>query len=220
MKHMRGRTKQKAFDNLGVQPQAGSAKPRAGTGPSKTPPRPGELMPLAHPGRHFRSWTWQDERIQRAARICRCMDRGLAKGKKLGPMMRLHAWRWKDRFYTSDPKRPTQFTAQTLRRIYCRWKGSGGNPAALGLRYRPPVKLRPGQAKEFAHACVDSGVTSFGSAYGRLPRPKATWFAYRLALGPTLVKRVVRLFAVRRAMVCRTREARAALNETMGRTGR
>jgi hypothetical protein len=216
---MRGEHTQK-FSNLGVQPQAGSGNPMAGSGPSKTPPRPGELMPLAHPGRHFRSSNWQAERIQRAARICRCLNRGLAKGKKLGPMLQLHAWRWKDRCYTSDPKRKIQFTALTLRRMHCRWEAGGRNPEALALRYWAPVKIRRGQAVEFARACLRPEVSSFIEAHGRMPRPRATFWAYRLNLPAKLRGRIIKLFAARRLTAFRMRSAREAVNRFAGGGGR
>ena len=155
---------------------------------------------------------WQRERLQRLARICRCLDRGQAGGKRLHEMLVWFTWRWKGRHYKSDPKRRIRLGYGTLKRLYRRWKASGGNPAALALNYRAPVKVRPGLAVEFARICVNSDVRSFTEAHGRLPRPVATWFAYRLSLPPMLRRRVVGLFAARRLADCRMRKARAAAN--------
>jgi hypothetical protein len=127
-------------------------------------------------------------------------------------MLRFHAWRWKRRHYSSDPGRPIQFGRGTLARLYRRWRASGGNPDCLALRYRAPVKIRKGHALDFARVCINSGVRSFAEAYGRLPRPVATWSAYWYALRPTLRHRIIRVFAARRLLDCRTRKARAAVN--------
>jgi len=73
----------------------------------------------------------------------------------------------------------------TLKRLYRTWRKSGGNPAALALRYRPPVKLRSGKALAFAEAAINCpDVRSFIEAHGRLPQPAATFYAYRLAFRP------------------------------------
>lgn len=162
--------------------------------------------------RHFACSPWQRERIQRLARICRALDKGRAAGKRLRGMFRFHVWRWKARCYTSAPLRRVQFSYATLNRAYYRWRASGGNPQALAHRWRPPVKLRKGQVLDFARACINSDVRSLFEAYGRLPRPRATVFAYRIRLKPKLLLRIVRLFAARRLVECRARNARAALN--------
>ena len=131
------------------------------------------------------------------------MDRGQDAGKRLHEMQVWFAWRWKGRHYKSDPSRRIRFGRGTLEHLYRRWKVSGGNPAALALNYRAPVKLRPGLAAEFARVCINSDVRAFTEAHGRLPRPVATWFAYRLSLPPMLRRRIVGLFAARRLGVSR-----------------
>jgi hypothetical protein len=140
------------------------------------------------------------------------MDRGQAGGKRLHEMLVWFTWRWKGRHYASDPKRRIRLGYGTLKRLYRRWKASGGNPAALALNYRAPVKVRQGHALDFARVCVNTPVRSFADAYARLPRPRATVFAYRLALGDKLLRRIVRLFAARRLVEFRARKARAAVN--------
>jgi hypothetical protein len=167
-------------------------------------------VPLARV--HFSSMNWQAERIRRLWRICRCLDRGRANGKRLHKILVGFAWRWKRRHYKNDPSRQIQFGYGTLKRLYLRWKASGGNPAALALNYRAPVKVRQGLAVEFARVCVNSDVRSFTEAHGRLPRPVATWFAYRLSLPPIMLRQVVALFAARRLVDCRWRKARTAAN--------
>jgi hypothetical protein len=99
-----------------------------------------------------------------------------------------------------------------LGHLYRRWKASGGNPAALALNYRAPVKVRKGHALDFARVCVNAPVRSFADAYARLPQPRATVFAYRLALGDKLLRQIVRLFAARRMVELRARNARSAVN--------
>jgi hypothetical protein len=140
------------------------------------------------------------------------MERGQAAGKRLHEMQVWFAWRWKGRHYKNDPARRIRFARGTLGHLYRRWKVSGGNPAALALNYRAPLKLRPGLVVEFARVCINSDVRSFTEAHGRLPRPVATWFAYRLSLPPMLRRRVVGLFAARRLEACRAHKARAAAN--------
>jgi hypothetical protein len=155
---------------------------------------------------------WKREYVYRAARIFRCMDRGQAGGKRLHEMLVWFTWRWKGRHYKSDPKRRIQLGYGTLKRLYRRWKASGGNPAAIALKYRAPVKLRKGHVLDFARVCINSPSRSFAEAYGRLPRPRATVFAYRLHLGPKLLRRIIRLFGARRSVDVRCRWARAAVN--------
>jgi hypothetical protein len=74
------------------------------------------------------------------------------------------------------------------------------------------VKLRKSHVLDFARACINTPSRSFAEAYGRLPRPRATVFAYRLHLGPKLLRRITRLFAARRTVDVRCRWARAAVN--------
>ena len=164
--------------------------------------------------------TWQGERVNRLARIFRCIDRGRANGKRLHEMLVWFTWRWKGRRYKCDPARRIRFARGTLGHLYRRWKASGGNPAALALRYRAPVKIRPGLAFDFARLCIDSDVRTFTEAHGRIPRPVATFYAYRLALSASLRRRIVGLFAARRLVAVRTRKARAAANRFARRAAR
>jgi len=191
----RARSSQKG--HLSVLPTAPAARRRS--------------LPLLRAA-HFSSACKHWERRQRLARICRCVDRGLASGKPLGRMLRIHSWRWRNRYYTSAPARRIRFSRETLDRQYRAWRNSGGNPAALETRYRAPVKLRKGHAGQFAAICINSEARSFAEAYGRLPRPRATVYAYRIALGAMLLPRVVKLFAARRLVDVRTRKARTAAN--------
>jgi hypothetical protein len=127
-------------------------------------------------------------------------------------MLRLRAWWWKRRHYTSEPARPVQFSYGNLMRLYGRWRASGGNPEALALHWRPPVKLRKSQVLAFAGVCINSDVRSFAEAFGRLPNPQASVFAYRLRLKPKMLLRILRVFAARRLLKCRERNARSVLN--------
>jgi hypothetical protein len=179
---------------------------------TKKPPAHARGRSVPLPRAHFSSASWKDERILRAARIFRCLDRGCAAGKPIRRMLRIHAWRWRNRHYASDPARAIQFGRGTLERLYRRWKAAGGNPEALANRWRPPIKLRRSHALDFARVCINSDVRSLAEAFGRLARPRATVYAYRLALQPKLLRRIVRLFCARRLVDCRARKARAAVN--------
>ena len=132
---------------------------------------------------NFSSTSWQRERELRVARICRSLDRGCAAGKPLRKMLVRFAWRWNGKRYKGEPSHRIRLARGTLGHLYRRWKASGGNPAALELHYRAPVKLRAGHALDFGRVCVNAPVRSFADAYARLPRARATVFAYRLALG-------------------------------------
>ena len=53
---------------------------------------------------NFSPLDWQRERVRRLARICRCLDQGLANGKRLHEMLVWFAWTWKARTYQKcDP---------------------------------------------------------------------------------------------------------------------
>jgi hypothetical protein len=135
-------------------------------------------------------------------------------------MVRLHAWRWKRRHYGSAPGRPIQFGVQTLERLYRRWRAAAGSPAALANRYRPPEKLRKGHVLDFARVCIDSDLRFLAEAFDRLPRPAATYYAYRLHLPAKLRRRILGLFAARRLVDCRTGKARAEANRFARRGAR
>jgi hypothetical protein len=161
---------------------------------------------------HFSSSPWQRERELRVARICRSLDRGCAAGKPLRKMLVRFAWKWNGRRYRGEPSRRFRLAKGTLRNLYRHWKASGGDPASLALHYEAPVKVHKWHALDFARVCINSPSRSFAEAYARLPRPRATVYAYRLALGAKLLRRVVMLFATRRLVDGRMRKARAAVN--------
>jgi hypothetical protein len=171
----------------------------------------GEVTPASR-AIHFSATDWIRERAARLNRICVCLDKGRAEGKTIRRMLRLHVWRWKGRHYTSAPARPIRFSCVTLGRVYRYWRANGRNPDSLVIRYRPPIKLRKSHALRFAGVCINSDARSFADAYGKMPRPRATVCAYRLAFRPKLLRRVVRLFAARRLVDCRARAARAVVN--------
>jgi hypothetical protein len=173
----------------------------------------GEVAPASR-AIHFSATDWIRERAARLSRICVCLDKGRAEGKTIRRMLRLHVWRWKGRHYISAPGRPIRFSCITLSRAYRHWRANGRNPDSLVIRYRPPIKLRKSHALRFAGVCINSDVRSMAEAYARLPRPRATVFAYRLAFRPKLLRRIVRLFAARRLVDCRARAARAVANSS------
>ena len=173
----------------------------------------GEVAPASR-AIHFSATGWQRERALRLNRICVCLDKGRAEGKTIRRMLRLSARRWKGRHYTSAPALPIRFSCITLDRVYRHWRANGRNPDSLVIRYRPPIKLRKSHALIFAGVCINSDARSFAEAYGRLPRPRATVFAYSLAFRPKLLRRIVRLFAARRLVDCRARAARAVVNSS------
>ena len=179
---MRGQTKQNHF---GAQPHAGSAKARAGNGPSSAPPRPerGDAPPHA-PGRHFSSCNWEQERSARLRRMFHCIQRGHESGKRVHEQLVWFTWRWNGKAYHSDPSRSFRFSYATLSRLFYAWRKCGESALALG--YRAPVKIRQGQTVGFAQACLRPEVRSFIDAHARLPRPRATFYAYRLNLPPDL----------------------------------
>ncbi len=180
---------------------------------ARKPPAParGRRVPLSRA--HFSTANWQQERSKRLSRICRALDRGLAAGKPLRKLLAIRARWWKGRTYSSDSARPIQFSRVTLGRVYRVWRASGGDPAALALKYKAPVKLHPSQALAFGRLCIHSDARSFAEAYGRLPRPRATVYAYRLRLGGKLLRRILNLFSARRLVDVRQRKARAAVNK-------
>src|ERR1035441_5141942 len=202
------------------QPPREAQKPQKGRRLAVLPLAARAKSPLARATISLKGWPrtsspprgWKREYVYRAARIMRCLARGQAGGKRLHEMLVWFTWRWRGRRYKCDPNRRIRLGYGTLKRLYRRWKASGGNPAALALNYRAPVKVRPGLAVEFARICVNSDVRSFTEAHGRLPRPVATWFAYRLSLPPMLRRRIKGLFAARRREACRRRKARTAAN--------
>jgi len=173
----------------------------------------GEVAPASR-AIHYSAVEWLRERAARLNRICVCLDKGRADGKTIRRMLRRHAARWRGRHYTSAPARPIRFSCVTLGRAYRHWRANGRNPDALVIRWRPPIKLRKTHALRFAGVCINSDARSFADAYGRLPRPRATVFAYRLAFRPKLLRRIVRLFAARRLVDCRARAARAVVNSS------
>jgi hypothetical protein len=169
--------------------------------PKPAAPARGSSVPRL-PRVQFSSAPWQRERVQRLARICRCLDRGCAAGKPLRKMLVRFAWKWNGRRYKGEPARRMRLAKATLRYLYRRWKASGGNPAALALNYRAPVKLRKGHVLDFARVCVNSDVRSFAGCLGsgeglrRVQRSvngvlTGTWRAVSRAVGAVFDKGVV-----------------------------
>ena len=155
---------------------------------------------------------WQRERVQRLARICRCMDRGAAQGKRVHEMLVWFAWRWKGRQYKCEPTRSIQFGYGTLKMAWYRWKNGGRTPNSIALHYCGPRKLEAKHIELFANACLVSGVTSLAAARRQLPRPAATMWAYRHALPLSVRSRITELLAARRKVAHLERSARRAVN--------
>jgi hypothetical protein len=169
--------------HFGAQPAPSSGeKPRrkGNNGPLQAPRSlPGEESSPSS-GRHFLSCTPEGERISRSARICWCIERGRAKGKRLHKMFILHAWRWRARHFTSDPARPIHFSYGTLRGLYYHWRKNGRSPAALALRVRRRnPKVSASGVGQLLKLCLASGTQSYSAAYRKLKAPGETLGAYR-----------------------------------------
>jgi hypothetical protein len=139
-----------------------------------------------------------------------CIQRGQKSGKRVHEQLVWFAWRWNGKAYHSDPSRCFRFSYATLNRLFYAWRKGGESALALG--YRAPVKIRQGQAVGFAQACLRPEVMGFIEAHARLPRPRATFYAYRLNLPPDLRRRCVRLFSARRLAAGRMLKLRAAVS--------
>ena len=164
------------------------------------------------PAPNFSPTGWQRERIQRLARICRCLERGQASGKRLRRMVRFHAWRWRDRHYECDPARAIRFKASTILRIYRLWRKGGGTPAALALHYwRRNRKAYLSQVIELSKLCLAPETNSFSAAYRKLPNPGATHWAFRVAIPARLRVALAALLAHRRHEQVLERAARQIL---------
>jgi len=162
--------------------------------------------------RRAASEAWQLERIQRLSRICRCLDRGQAAGKRLCRMVRLHAWRWRGRHYKANPSQAIRFKANTILRIYRAWRAGGRTPAALALHYwRGNRKVSPGRVVELAKLCLLPETKSFSAAYRKLKAPGATESAYRYAMPARLRAALAALLAHRRHEQVLERAARRIL---------
>ena len=173
------------------------------------PPDAREIFPT--PAQLFIK-AWQRERMQRLARICRCIDRGRQQGKRIRKMVILHAWRWRGRHYKCDPERRIRFRASTLLRIYYQWKRGGRTQAAIALRYRSGNrKLPAGKVLELARACAQPGVRSFHQAYGQVANPRATVSAFWHAMPAQVRERLAALCAARRKTEYLEREAARAI---------
>jgi hypothetical protein len=156
---------------------------------------------------------WQRERIQRAARICRCIERGQAGDKRtIHKMLVRFAWVWKDRHYTCDPSRRIRFSYPTLRSLYYAWKNGGGIPATLALHYwGGNRKASMDQVIELSKLCLAPETKSFSAAYRKLATPGATESAYRHATPGRLRAAVAALLAHRRHEQVLERAARRIL---------
>jgi hypothetical protein len=161
---------------------------------------------------HFLLRGWQCERERRLARICRCIDAGHARGHRIHEMLVNHAWRWKNRYYSSDPARPIRFRFSTLRRLYYDWVNGGRVPEALALRYwRGNRKSSTGQVIELVGLCLAPETRSFSEAYRKLVAPGATESAYRYATPARLRAALAKLLAHRRREQALERAARQLL---------
>lgn len=155
---------------------------------------------------------WQRERVQRLARICRCLDRGLAAGKRLRRMVRFHAWRWRDRHYKCDPARAIHFKGSTIFRVYRIWRSGGRTPAALGLHYwHGRRKASLVQVVKLSKLCLAPGNMSLSAAYRGLKAPGATESAFRVATPAPLRAALAELLAHRRRGQALERAARRRL---------
>jgi hypothetical protein len=155
---------------------------------------------------------WRRERVQRLSRICRCLDRGLAAGKRLRRMVRFHAWRWRGRHFKCDPTRAIHFKASTIRRVYRMWRKGGRTPAALALRYRcGNQKVSTSQVVELSKTCLAPETKSFSQAYRKLKAPGATESAFRYATPAPLRAALAALLAHRRRGQALERDARRIL---------
>jgi hypothetical protein len=160
----------------------------------------------------FSSAPWQRERVQRLARICRCLDRGQAAGKRLGKMLTRFNWVWRKRYYKCEPARRIRFRG--LKGIYYQWKNGGRTPAALALHYwRWNRKASLSQVIELSKFCLAPETKSFSSAYRKLTAPGAVESAYRYATPARLRVALAELLAHRRHEQVLERAARKLLGE-------
>ena len=157
---------------------------------------------------------WQRERVQRLARIFRCLDRGLAEGKPLRRMVVAHAWRWRGRHYKTDPSRPIRFGLSTIARLYRNWRKGGRIPAALALRHwSAGRKASTGQVVKLSKRCLAPRTRSFSAAYRHLSAPGATESAYRYATPARLRAALAALLVHRRREQVLERTAKRLLEE-------
>ena len=157
---------------------------------------------------------WQRERLQRLARICRCLDRGQAAGRQLGKMLTRFVWVWRDRHYTCEPARRIRFSYGTLRRLHYTWVNGGSTPDALTLGYsRGNRRASKCQVMELAKLCLARETPSFSAAYRKLKSPGVTESAYRHATPARLRAAVAALLAHRRHEQVLEQAARKLLGE-------
>lgn len=146
--------------------------------------------------------SWQQERIRRLARICRCIDRGRANGKRIHEELVWFAWRWRNRCYKADPSRKIRFGYGTLRRTYYRWKHSGGDPQALKLAYWSQPSRAPlawADTQKLVRASLRCNARSLRAAYLAIEDPLGrTCDAWRHALPREIRKTLVELYRTRR----------------------
>lgn len=157
---------------------------------------------------------WQRERVQRLARICRCIDAGRTSGKRIHEILVWFAWRWKGCFYKCDSARPIRFGYGTLMRCYYAWRSSGGDVVALALRYRcGNQKVSTSKSLKLSKLCLAPEAKSFSAAYRGLIAPGATESAYRYAMLARLRAALAALLANRRRGQALERAARRLLQE-------
>ena len=216
---MRANSRREPDNHMGIHKKqfaSRQVKPARGFASRSTPVG----KPLAHARErciplsraHFSSTSWQHERLLRLNRICRCLDRGRAAGKRLRRMVRLHAWRWRGRHYKCDPARAIHFKASTILRVYRIWRNGGRTLAALALHYwRGNRKVSVAQVVKLSKLCLVPETRSFSAAYRRLKTPGATESAYRYATPVRLRAALAGLLALRRRGQALERAARRIL---------
>jgi hypothetical protein len=166
------------------------------------------------PARATISSNWQRERVQRLTRIFRCIDGGLARGKRLNKMLVKHAWRWRARHYKANPAQAIHFRKSTLLRLYYTWRDGGRTPDTLALHYwRGNRKASLGQVIELSKLCLAPDTKSFSAAYRKLANPGATHWAFRVATPAPLRAAVAELLAHRRHEQVLEQAARRILAE-------
>ena len=195
-------------DSLAPPPSAQISPDQTGAVPTPNP------APATRSGAGASACTaWQRERLQRLVRICRCLDRGRANGKRLRKMLTRFAWIWKGRHYKCDPARPIRLTRSTLLRIYRQWKRGGRTPAAIALRYWiTSRKLPASQVLAMARRCVAPNARSFAAAWRQAENPLATYGAFWHAMPPRLRKQLAALCAARRRVEYLERQAQRTVD--------
>ena len=168
--------------------------------------------PGVPPGASLSPKGWQRERVQRLARIFRCIDAGRARGKRLHKMLTRFAWIWRTRNYKCDPAREIHFQGAR----FCGFTIHGGILA--GHRTRLPFTTGAGIARRQLARWLSCRSCAWRPrprvsvpAYRTLKSPNATHWAYRKAMPPRLKAALAALLAHRRRGLALERAARRLL---------